>query len=288
MIRVRCSPVVLHVAARASRARQVEVAIQVTVGTLQFGVRAREWKPDRSVIEAGRLPRRRVVTVLASLRKSQGNVIGIAGLSEVCEVAADATRRRPLIFPADVATCAVQRGVCPGKREAGHLEVVEACAQPARNRMALFASDREAGRNVIGSGGLLVRSRVARVALKRKSLEPAGRGVLVATVTLQSGMSADQRETVLMVPDRLHRHLPSLYGVAASAIRSHLPAVDIGMAVRTIRAGVREYRLRVALRAREILVHAAQRKFCSVVIEFRDRPDRLPPELRVAVLTRNV
>lgn len=99
-------------------------------------------------------------------------------------MAAHATGGRSLVFAANVATRAVEGGVRPGEREARHLEMIKACSQPGRNRVTLFARGRKAGRDVVGSRGLLVARRMARVALERESLEPADSGILVATVAL--------------------------------------------------------------------------------------------------------
>ena len=87
-----------------------------------------------------------------------------------------------------------------------------------------------------------------------------------------------------MLADRLHRHSPPHHAVTVSALRAHLAAVDIGMAISALFAGIREYRFRVALRARDALVHPAQRIARRVVIELGIIADRLPATERVAVL----
>jgi hypothetical protein len=59
------------------------------------------------------------------------------------------------------------------------------------------------------------------------------------------------------------------------------------VAVRALRSYIAEDRLGVALRATHAFVHAAQRIFRCVVIEFRNSSDGLPSTQGVAVLTWN-
>ena len=67
-------------------------------------------------------------------------------------------------------------------------------------------------------------------------------------------MRADERKTVVMIFDLRQRNLPTLHTVALFATRAELPLMNVGVAVRTFRAHVREYRLRVTLRAGHALV----------------------------------
>jgi hypothetical protein len=55
----------------------------------------------------------------------------------------------------------------------------------------------------------------------------------------------------------------------------------------TLRSHVAEHRLGVALRAAHAFMHAAQRIFRCVVIEFRNSPDGLPSTQGVTVLAWN-
>jgi hypothetical protein len=81
--------------------------------------------------------------------------------------------------------------------------------------------------------------------------------------------------------------VPTENRVALRAVRAHFPLVNIGVAILTILANVREYRFYVALRAFNFLVHAAQRILCFVVIKFRDGADGAPASGGVAVLAGN-
>ena len=87
---------------------------------------------------------------------------------------------------------------------------------------------------------------------------------------------------------RLKGYVPADHAVALLAIRSHLPAMNVGVTVRTPSAYVTEYQLGMALDAIHLCVHSQQRiAGLPVVIEFRDRADRLPTRLGMAILAGN-
>ena len=90
-----------------------------------------------------------------------------------------------------------------------------------------------------------------------------------------------------MILNRLNVGFPALDRVTGLAIRTHLSAMNIRMAIGALRSNICENGFRMALRAGHIRVHAAQRVFRLFVIEFGDRADRLPSRLGVAVLTGN-
>jgi len=110
----------------------------------------------------------------------------------------------------------------------------------------------------------------------------------VAGIALQGSVRSDKRKTILVVLDGLDRNVPTFHGVALFAIDAHLPFVNIGVAIGAPRTHIREDRLGVTLAAGHILVHAAQRIFGLIVIEFRDGPDGLPPNRGVTVLAGNI
>jgi hypothetical protein len=85
--------------------------------------------------------------------------------------------------------------------------------------------------------------------------------------------------------DLLHSNIPTLNGVTLCAVRTHLPPMDILVAIGAILAHVGEYRLYVALNTRHLLVQSAQWIFGFVVIEFWHRAYRPPTCSRVTVLT---
>lgn len=76
--------------------------------------------------------------------------------------------------------------------------------------------------------------------------------------------------------------------MALLAIDAHLPLVDVGVAIGTSGTHIGKDWLGVTLVASHILVHAAQRIFGLIVIEFRDGPDGLPPNRGVTVLAGNI
>ncbi len=84
------------------------------------------------------------------------------------------------------------------------------------------------------------------------------------------------------------RNLPAVDGMAILALRAHLSAMDVGMALRAFVANVSEDRLHVALRTRDFCVHAAQRVGRFAMVEIRDRPNRLPAQTGMAGLAGNV
>jgi hypothetical protein len=110
----------------------------------------------------------------------------------------------------------------------------------------------------------------------------------MAGITLQGGMRSEQGKTILVVLDGLDRDVPTFHGVALLAIGAHLPFVNIGVTIGAPRTHIRKDRLCVTPGAGHILVHAPQRIFGLVVIEFGDSPDRLPPDRGVTVLAGNV
>ena len=91
-----------------------------------------------------------------------------------------------------------------------------------------------------------------------------------------------------MIAHLPHRNIPALHGVALRAVRAHLAAMDVCVAISAVLAYVCEYRFHVALGALHFFVHAAQRIVRLVVIEFGHRADRAPAGRCVAVFARYV
>lgn len=109
----------------------------------------------------------------------------------------------------------------------------------------------------------------------------------MALVALHHSMRAEQRESVEVVLNRLHGNVPAAHCVALDTVGAHLPAVNIGVAVRAILADISKDRLNVALRAGNFFVHAAKGISRGVVVEFRNGADRNPACACVTVLARN-
>lgn len=101
------------------------------------------------------------------------------------------------------------------------------------------------------------------------------------------GVSAKQRKTILVIFYLLGRDIPAFHGVTLFAIRTHLPAVNVCVAIGAILSHIGEDRLYVTLDAGHFFMHAAQRIVRLIVIELRDRPNRAPAHRCVAVFARN-
>ena len=100
-------------------------------------------------------------------------------------------------------------------------------------------------------------------------------------------MCADQREAVLVVANLLQRNLPALHCVTAFAVGAKLPAMNVRVAVRAMRADILEDQADVALVQATFCVHAAQRIAGVIVIELRIGADRFPAGVGVALLAGN-
>ena len=90
-----------------------------------------------------------------------------------------------------------------------------------------------------------------------------------------------------MILDVFVGHLPAFYGMAVFAVGPELTAVEVGMAVRAMRAYIMENKRSVALGTANIFMHAAKGITGLVVIELGDGPDWLPTRVGMAVLARN-
>ena len=166
--------------------------------------------------------------------------------------------------------------------------MIELCIEPAICCVTAVAGGGKLGGGVIWIAGFLKIGSVARNAIRGHRLEFAVRGALMARVAVDGGMSPGQREAIIMLLDLLNRDLPSAHGVALLAVCAQLPLMNIGMTILATLADVAEHRLHVTLNACDRLVHAAQRIFSLIVIEFRNGSDRGPGAGSVAVLTGDV
>ena len=76
--------------------------------------------------------------------------------------------------------------------------------------------------------------------------------------------------------------------MAALAVGPVLSAVDVCMTIGARFSNVAEYRVRVALRTSDSLVHSLQRIASTIVIKLGKTSDRFPSAKRMAVLARDV
>ena len=167
----------------------------------------------------------------------------------------------------------------------GVFQVVKLGVEPGVHRVTVLAGSREAKPDVVDHRGQIVLL-MAGVAGRRQSDELAGGGVLVAVFALRQLVRAHQWETVLVILNGLQRDLPPLHGVATGAIGAELAAMNIGVAIRALRADVLEDQASVALNAIHFLVHAAEGVPGQIVVELGIGPYGLPACVCVTVCTR--
>lgn len=167
----------------------------------------------------------------------------------------------------------------------------EVCTQPGvEGLVALLALRRRKNRGigrVRRIGGLLPIRQVTRIAGGGKAQKDTRGRLLVALFALHRRVGTQQREAVHVILDLLHGNVPPLNGVTLGAIGTHLPAVNVLVAIHAILAHVGENRLHVTLHTRNLFMHSAQRIFCFVVIKFGNGPDGAPARRGVTVFTRN-
>jgi hypothetical protein len=151
-------------------------------------------------------------------------------------VAAIGWRNRQIVIVVYVAKRAGHIRMAVGQQESRGT-VVEFGVQPVIERMAT----RAVGSRKRGSRGWMFGvcssqpiRHMAGGASSGKPHEISNRGVLVAGVALHHGMSAQKREAIKVILNRLIGNLPTENRVALRAIGSHLRAVNICMAVGAI------------------------------------------------------
>jgi len=206
VIRIRRIVEVLDVARSAIGGRPDKVAIDVALRTGDVGVRARQRELRKGiVIESRRIPRARVVAGLTGSREASLRMRRIVRLVEVRQVAAHASGGRAHKFPADVAGVTVESSVRAHQRKSGELHVIELRAHPVVHGVALFAGDWQIQRHVINACGPGINEifLMARVALRRQSLELTNGGAFVARVAIYRGVCADEGEAIHVLVDLL-------------------------------------------------------------------------------------
>lgn len=131
---------------------------------------------------------------------------------------------------------------------------------------------------------------MAAVAFCRHSeaIELPHRSHLVAGIAVHHGMRSDQWKTVLVFVDVMNRDLPAIGVVAELALRSILPAMEIGMTVLALVGSVGEVEIRVAVATGDGGVAAAKGKSRLCMIESDLVLDHLPVGGGVTGDARNV
>ena len=240
------------------------------------------------MIETGGLPCGGVVTSLTGLGKAQGHVVWVRSFLKIGQVTSHTIRRCALEFASYMAGDAIQRGMGARESKSCHLQMIEFRSKPVIHAVTLFASRGKPSSRVCRRTGRLVVFGVAGVALRGQALELANRRALMASVAFDRRVSAQQRETILMLLNLLHRHLPSLHRMALLAVRAHLALVNVGVAVCAFTSHVGEHRIGVALGTAHTPVHAPQWIARLIVIEFGDIANGLPSAEGVTILARDI
>ena len=153
--------------------------------------------------------------------------------------------------------------------------------------MAALASGRKTGGHVVWSCRCFEVRRMAGIALRGHRLEFAGGRSLVAGIAVDRSVRSSQRKAVVMLLNLLNGDLPSTDRVALLAVRSQLALVNIGVTILANLSNIGENRPDVTFSTTHRLMHAAQRIFRLVVVEFRNAADWSPGGRCVAVLTGN-
>jgi hypothetical protein len=94
---------------------------------------------------------------------------------------------------------------------------------------------------------------------------------LVARITIHDGMRTDQRETILVLVDVVHRHSPAVRVVTQVALGTVTAPMNVGVAVLALLAGIRENWIDMALLTRNRAMKATKWKPCFAMIKLRAR-----------------
>ena len=143
---------VVLVAADACGAGDIEIVIDVAIGTLprRNRVRTRQRKARLRVIESRRLPGCGGVAGFAGLRESAAHVVRVRGSLEILQVTRHASRAGQVVVVIDVAIGALpRRNRMRARQHKIHRGVIEFRRLPRRSGVALQAIRREVGRDVV-------------------------------------------------------------------------------------------------------------------------------------------
>ena len=271
------------VATDARRNRNAVVVVDVTIGALarRHHMRTGEREARLGVIEGCGLPSCGVVTRIAGLRESAGNVVGIRGSLEILEVARNAGGRGQVVIVVDVAVNA-----SPGRdgvraRE-GEVDtaVVEAGRSPACCGVAGIAGLREPAGNVVGIRGSLEVLQMARHA------RGVVQGVVIVDMAIGAGarrhrVQASERESgIVVVECGAHPAAGVVTGFASLresagnvvGIRGSLEILEVASHARSAVQGVVAVDVAIGALSRRICVQAGQREASGGVIKLAIGP----------------
>jgi hypothetical protein len=156
--------------------------------------------------------------------------------------------------------------------------------------MAFTTVHGKALRPMIGNFRLVVRLEMAAHTFRRQCLpiELSNGSRRVTFITIHNRMRADQRKTILMLVDVMHRHCPSVEVVTQVALGTIFASMNVGVAVLALLAGICENRIDVALLTRNFRVETTQRKCRFTMVKFWLGTQWQPSLAGMAVLTRNL
>ena len=282
---------IVLVTRNAAGVGDVVVVVDVAVRALprRHGMRSGQGERRLRVVERCRLPGGRGVALLASRGETARYVIRIRGSLKILLVARNASRARQVeVVVRMTVRAGPRRNRMSARQRESHRIVIKFRIEPVVRGVALVAGSRVSEGDVARRRRFLEIRLMARVAHRGHDLELAVGRVLVAGIAIHRCVRAGQREAVVVLLNFLDRHSPSAHAVTLLAIRAQLMLVDVGVAVLAACPHVAEHGFHVALRTSHIPVHTAQRIAGLVVIEFRNRADRLPTLRCMTVLTGDV
>jgi len=289
MRRIVSAVVFLHMTRSAVCRRAGELTVDMAL-IARHSVVLRDQREfgGRVVVKSRIQPARRVVAGRAERGCETSLRVGrvVRGVV-ILRVAAVAIRRCAFEFPADVASRAFQSCVHACQGEAREFQVVEFRAKPGIGAVTGFAGRREPRSFVIRRDRPLEVGRVAGKAGGGEAGELARGLAFVAVHALEHRVGAEKWEAIRMLLQPLRLDAPSFYRVAILTFGAELPAMDIGVAIRTARADVGEDQTGVALRAAHFFMHPAERVTRAIVIKFGDAADWLPTRVRMAIFARD-
>ena len=262
----------------AIRRNGVEVVVDVAGSAGHGDVSAGKREDRDRVIEGGSGPVAGVVALRAVGGKASRDMVRVGGALQIRLMATDTGGRCACELPADVAGRAGQCGMGAGEGEITECGMVELRAQPVIHRMADRAVQREARllmRWVLR--GLKI-GPVADDALRAHPREDSIRTTLMAALALYPRMRAQKREAIRMVERTdLAGRRPASYGMALFAPGTHLRAMQVGMAARTVMRSIPEDLAYMAAAAGYVRMHVAQGiSGLGIVIELRMSAGRRP------------
>ena len=224
VIHGRCRVVVVLLVttdARCAAQRVVIVHVAHDAGHRRTRVGACQREAYGAVIERCRHPSAGRMALRAIGRESCSGVHRVVGLLKIGLMAADTSRvgGAQVVIVVGVTAGARRGRMQPGQGKS-RSRVVEFSVQPVVKAVALRAIGRELAGRMVGIAGLIKVGCVAAVAIRRCRAEVAQRSVLMTGLALDRGMSAQKREAVLVILDRLYRNLPARHRVALFAARA--------------------------------------------------------------------